>query len=246
MFVALGLWKFPIHKISDTVEFARIKENGMNQINFKCKVCNSYHEMTKKFPTGFSGWAYSNMEWSDFEEEVPSLSEKYWEHSDRVPKTGEFRIVKVQTPFDEKIGDEFYMEFVPEYVFLNGYDDVEQIHDSAIVQCRFEEVIVADEYSGWIKVKVLKVILLSELFEVYPPFLTDCKLEEYVGTCECDETDSDLVDTSWEIKYWTGQGDIGEVKTIYTDTNGFRHLILMNFYSWFDDVTYFGNIVEIK
>lgn len=216
----------------------------MNNIKFKCKCCNTYHEMIKKFPVGFSGWAYSNMEWSDYEEEVPSLSEKYQVHSDRVPKNGEFRIIKVHTPFDEKIGDEFYMEFVPEYVFFNGYDDMEQIHDTAIVQCRLEEVILTDEYSGWIRVKVLNVILLSELSEVYPPFLTNCKLEEYVGTCECDE--SDFVDAPWEMKYWTGQGDIGECKTIYTDTNGFRHLILMNYYDWFRDVTYFGNIVQTK
>ena len=233
-----------LHKVSGIAEFARTRENGMDQINFKCKACDSYHEMTKKFPAGFSGWAYSDMEWSDFEEEVPPLSEKHWIRSDRIPKMGELRIIKVKDPFDEEIGNEFYMEFMPALAFFNGYDNVEQIHDSAIVQCRLEKIVLADEDSGWIRVKILNVILLSELFETYPSFLTDRKLEEYAGVFECDE--NDFMDAPWEIKYWSSEGAIGEHRMIYMDANGIRHLVLMHYYDWYSDVTYFGNIVEIK
>lgn len=186
------------------------------------------------------------MEWSDFEEEVPSLSEEHWNRSDRVPKTGEFRIVKVLTPFEEKIGDEFYMEFMPASAFFNDYENVEQIQDSAIVQCRFEEVIVADEYSAWIRVKVLKVILLPELSRAYLPYLTHCELEEYAGMFRCDNIYTIDADAPWEDVYWTSEGEVGEDKMIYTDADGIRHLVLMHFFFIDNTITYFGNIVQTE
>lgn len=200
--------------------------------------------MKKSFPNGFSGWSYSDMEWSDFEREVTPLSEEHWSRSDRIPKIDEFRIVKVKIPFDENCGNQFYMEFMPALAFFNGYDNAEQVRDSAIVQCRFEEIILADEYCAWIKIKVLKVILLSELLEVYPPYLIDCELEEYAGAGKC--VNSDFMDVSQEIKSWSAQGDIGESKMIFIDSNGVRHLVLMHYYDFFSNVTYFGNIVQVK
>lgn len=216
----------------------------MNSIKFRCKCCNDYHEMKKKIPNGFSAWSYSDMEWSDFEKEVPPLSEEHWTRSDRIPKVGEFRIVKVKIPFYEKIRNEFYMEFMPASAFFNGYDNADQIRDSAIVQCKFEKIILADEYSAWIKIKVLKVILLSELLEIYPPCLADCELEEYAGVSRC--VDIDFMDASWEVTSWTAQGDTGESKIIYMGEDGIRHLVLMHYYDYFSNITYFGNSVQTK
>lgn len=218
----------------------------MDKTKFKCQYCNKYHEIKKEFPVGFSGWAYPDMEWSDFEKDVPPLSEKYWERSDKVPKTGEFRIVKVQTPFEERIGDDFYLEYLPASVFFNDYENAEQIQDSAIVHCRFEEIILADEYSAWIKIKVLKVILLPELSEIYPPYETDRDLEEYGGMFRCDDIYVIDADAPWEDVYWTSEGEVGEDKMIYTDTNGIRHLVLMHFLFIDSTIIYFGNIVQKK
>lgn len=214
----------------------------MNRIKFRCKVCNEYVEMEKSVPDGFAGWSYSGMEWSDFEEEVPPLSEKHWIRSDNTPKNGEIRVIKVTIPFAEETGNEFYMEFMPESAYFNGYDCSEQISDSAIVKCRLEKVLLADEYSAWIRVMVLKVFLLPELSGMYQPWLVDCELEDYAGICKCNEVE--LIDNSWESKFWTGQGDIGESKLIYIDKNGVRHLVLMNYYNFHDDISYFGNIVQ--
>lgn len=216
----------------------------MNEIKFRCKCCNDYHAMKTELPNSFSGWSYSDMEWSDFEKEVPPLSEEHWTRSDRIPKIGEFRIIKVRIPFDEKIGNEFYMEFMPASAFFNGYDNAEQIRDSAIVQCKFEKIIMADEYSAWVKIKILKVVFLSELLEICPPCLTDCELEEYAGVSKC--VDIEFMDDSWEITSWTAQGDTGESKIIYMDEDGIRHLVLMHYYDFFSNVTYFGNIVQTK
>ncbi len=215
----------------------------MKQIRFRCKYCSD-HEIRKKFTKDFFGWAYTDVEWSDFENEVPPLSEKYWEHSDRVPKMGEFRIVKVQTLFDEQIGNEFYMEFVPEDVFYNDYEDVEQIRDSAIVQCRFEELILADACVAWIKIKVLQVITFPELFEKYPVCLTDCELEGYAGMDRCENIG--FMNAPWEEKYWTSEGEVGEDKMFYTDAKGIRHLVLMHYFFIDSTITYFGNIVQSK
>lgn len=215
----------------------------MDKIKFKCKACNEYVEMQKNVPNGFSDWAYSVMEWSDFnEKEVPPLSEKHWSRSDNTPKIGEVRIIKVTKPFSEEVGNEFYMEFVPALVYFNGYDCSEQITSSAIVKCRFEKILLADEYSAWISVKVLQSFLLPELSEMYLPWLTDGELEDYAGICKCNEVE--FADVSWEIKYWTGQGDIGESKLIYIDEKDIRHLVLMSYYNFHDEISYFGNIVQ--
>lgn len=217
----------------------------MKKIKLKSTCCNRCPEI-KKIPNGFVDWAYSEMEWSDFETEaeVPSLSEKHWTRSDRIPKIDELRIIKVTSPFNEKCRNKFYIEFMPALALINGYDNTEQLRDSAIVQCSLEKIILADEYSAWIEVKILKVILLSELPEIYPPFLTNHEIEGFDGISSY--IDTDLMDDTWKIMSWSAQGDLGEEKTFYTDADGIRHLVRMYYWNFCENATYFGNIVQTE
>lgn len=218
----------------------------MKKIKLRCAYCKNYHEIKEKIPKGFAGWAYPEMDWSDFETEaeVPSLSEQYWSRSDRIPKVGELRIILVTSPFDEECGNVFRIEFMPALAHFNGYENTEELRDSAIVQCRLEKIILADEYCAWIEVKILRVILLSELPETFPPFLTDREIEGFDGISRY--IDIDLMDDTWKIMSWSAQGDLGEYKTFYTDTNGIRHLVRMSCWNFCEDVTYYGNIVQRK
>ncbi len=43
---------------------------------------------------------------------------------------------------------------------FNGYDDAGQINDSAVLKCRLEKILLADEYSVWVRVRALKVLSL--------------------------------------------------------------------------------------
>lgn len=214
------------------------------RIKLKSRGFNYYPEI-KETPYGFAGWAYSEMEWSDFETKVPPLEEQHWPRSERIPVVGESRIVLVTSPFDEKCGNTFYIEFVPPLALFNGYESAEELRDSAIVQCKFERILSADEYCAWIEVKILKVILLSELPEIYPPSQTNCEIEEFDGIRSKDIY-IDFMDDTWKIMSWSGQGDLGEYKTFYTDTNGVRHLVRLDYWVGGEHAIFFGNIVQTE
>ena len=59
------------------------------------------------------------MEWSDFTDEVPPLTQERWRiteevkkiGSNNIPNVGDVRTVRVMLPFEEEIGSEFYMDY---------------------------------------------------------------------------------------------------------------------------------------
>ncbi|MGB4092309.1 MAG: hypothetical protein WBK46_10280 [Ruminococcus flavefaciens] len=71
----------------------------MESVRLKCKTCGEYHDINKNTPVEFENWAYSKVEWSDFRDSVPPLSEEYWAHSETLPCIGETRIIKVGVTF---------------------------------------------------------------------------------------------------------------------------------------------------
>ena len=115
----------------------------MSILKFKCRCCNSYHDINRTIPVGFSGWSYPDMEWSDFTDEVPPLSQERWRITEEVkkigsnvmPRIGDVRTVRVKLPFEEEVGNEFYMDYMPASAFLDGFETADQFENSAIVKC---------------------------------------------------------------------------------------------------------------
>ena len=222
----------------------------MSVLKFRCSCCNDYHDINRTLPVGFSGWSYPGMEWSDFTDDVPPLSQKRWRitkevtkiGSDVIPAAGQIRTVRVQLPFEEEIGNEFYMDYLPVSAFLDSFDTAEQFERSAIVKCRFAEIIASDEFNAWIKVEVLDVVMFPQLVKVYSEYKTSETLEVFWTMCTC--VDTDAADGAWELMSWNAQGDIYEGKVIYTDADGVRHIVWLNIEDFFTHISYFGNIVQ--
>ena len=63
----------------------------MESVRLKCKTCGEYHDINKNTPVEFENWAYSKVEWSDFKDSVPPLSEEHWSRSETLPCVGETR-----------------------------------------------------------------------------------------------------------------------------------------------------------
>lgn len=217
----------------------------MNKVKFRCKCCKQLVEMNRTIPDGFADWAYNNISWSDFDEKVPQLSKNIWVYSDRTPKINEMRTIKVTSPFEESVGCEFNIIFQPVSILYNGWGEYpEDINKCAVVRCRFEKILAINEYEAYIRVKVIRVTPFFEIHRIYEPVFTDNDLESFAGMAKCDITE--CCTDKWEAIYWTGQGDIGENKLIYIDDNNMRHLIIMEFYSFHEDIAYIGNIINVK
>lgn len=224
-----------------------IDNTGMNSIsknsniNFKCGTCEKYVHMRKEVSHGFSDWAYDCGEWSDFDKEVPELSQEYWTRSDKVPAVGESRSIFVTNPFDEAIGNKFYMLYEPALIHFNGWEeDSDDIRKCAIVYCEFERVLLSDEYGAWIRVKVEKVYLLHELCEIFQAVKINGPIDALDGLFDKVYFQNDR----WLIMGWTGQDDVGEINWIYTDDDGERHLVMMLEYSFHVSTLSIGNVVS--
>lgn len=215
----------------------------MERVRFKCKVCGEYHDINKNTPAEFENWAYSKVEWSDFTDSVPPLSEEHWQRSETLPCVGETRIIKVLVTFDEVIGSEFYADYLTAYAFFNGHETEEQFENSAIVKCRFEEVVLSDEYNAWIKVTVTEVLPYHKIAELLPPHYVYEDFEDYGGS---KFNDTENIGDKWRIISWSIQGDVGEIEYIFTDSKGIRHLVIFNQWMMSADVIYFGNVVKIE
>ncbi|MDE7365563.1 MAG: hypothetical protein K2N27_11940 [Ruminococcus sp.] len=219
----------------------------MENLRFKCKVCQNIIEMKKEIHGDFSDWAYDCAEWSDFKENVPELSERYWERSECTPVVNENRTILVYKPFDEKIGNEFWLLYEPALLYLNGWEGYpeEDIRKCAVVRCRFEKILVSDEYSAWIVVNVQQVVFLHELYKYYEEVMTDIPIDEFEGIPKT-KCMKGFQNDKWLEIYWTAQGDCGDNKWIYTDEYGMRHLVMQMSYGFDDSVLYIGNITELK
>ena len=212
-------------------------------MRLKCRTCGEEVKKDPRVPEGFAGWAYycsdNDMEWLESGEEIPPLDcKEYWERREKRPEVGEICAILVRKPFDEDIGNEFYMQLrSPRDYFSDEMTD-EVIALGGIVKCRFESVVSRDEYKAWIKVMVLEVIMNDELCKAF---------DEYEkGTPLVPDFDEEWKYTEkWKhVLLWSGQGDLGEVCDIYTDDDGREHIVMQNYWNFHDDYVYFGNIVS--
>ena len=213
----------------------------MERLRLKCKVCGEFHDIVKKAPAEFEGWAYSVVEWSDLTDQVPPLSEEHWPRSETLPRTGETRIIKVGVTFDEFPGNGFYADYRTADAFFNGHETEDQLGNSAIVKCRFDEVLLSDEYSAWIRVTVLQVLPYDKLAELLPTRYINEALEDYI---QVDDTED--IGEKWRIITWSAQGDLGDTIFIFKDSSNVRHMVVRENWCMSKDIVYFGNVMEKK
>ena len=146
----------------------------MAVLKFKCRCCNSYHDINRTVPTGFSGWSYPGMEWSDFTDDVPPLTQERWRiteevkkiGSDVIPKTGDVRTVRVMLPFEEEIGSEFYMDYKPVSAVSKPGCSANQL--------RYERAAHAadDKFIGFIGRNTVKSVRQAHFNSVFKPGFT--------------------------------------------------------------------------
>ncbi|MCM1131991.1 MAG: hypothetical protein NC340_00810 [Ruminococcus flavefaciens] len=215
----------------------------MNRIQFLCKCCKQPVRITRTIPEGFADWAYNNIIWTDFDEKVPPPSKNIFMNSDRIPRAGELRTIQVASPFAESVGSEFNAIFSPVSILGNGWGEYpEDIDKCAVVRCHSEKILAIDKYGAYLRVKVQHVTPFAEIPDTYEPVFTDDDLESVAGMCKCDTVECRT--DKWEAVYWTGQSDIGENKLICIDRNRLRHLIIIEYYDFHEDIAYIGNIIN--
>ena len=223
-------------------------------MNFLCRCCKSRITKGNRTPqmiesAGIHDVGY-RVEWMEEPEgnaqSVP-VHERQWIYSNQQPVIGEDRILKVEKPFDENIGDEFTTIFEPFEMFMNGWDCAESPEDIdkvCAVRCRFDEVLRADDFSAFITVRVLNVVPLHRLYEVIPETVTDYPFFEDFGICE--KVWTEYEDEHRLYREWNAQGDVGQEQLICTDDNGIRHEVLTSEWDMHDDFYYFHNLVNKK
>lgn len=218
----------------------------MDNIFFKCACCNNIIRMKKEIKEHFVDWAYYyGVEWSDFDEDVPELSEEDWDRSETTPVVNEKRTLHVWKPFDESIGSEFWVLFEPALCYFEGWDfvDKNEIDKCAIIRCKLTKILKRNEYEAWVVVDVLEVVFLSELHKYYQPCFADIDINMFKGIPpKCCQTLCD--NDNWFVTCWDAQGDCGEDKWIYIDENGTRHLVMQSWFDFDNGIVYLGNIIQ--
>ena len=212
---------------------------------FKCNICENDIHMNKKTINEFQEWAYEDcVEWTNLDDEIPSLDKDIFGGTLNVetPQIGEEKILFVKKPFDEELGNEFYVKFEPALIHYNGYDGyIEEFPKCAIVKCRFEKIISYNEYCAFIRVIVIDVILLHDIYKRFPEKTNKEPIEEFGVRAEV------IVENeSWTIIAWSMQGDVGGCRWIYTDIDGKRHLVMEDYYSFDEEILYVGNITAFE
>lgn len=193
-------------------------------MTFKCSVCGDTEKLIKKSGSSLYDIAYDDIiEWSDFNsiQEVPDINEKGWVRSDRMPRAGTNRIVRACFPFNFETGDTFHVLFMPAWSFFNGWEDYpEEISQSAVVHCKFDEIISYNDNYAWIIIHIIKVTPLDKLHETYPQEIT----EKF-------EPENNKRGTLFEYGCWSIYNnpyeDWGDWYLFFTDSNMEKHMILV-------------------
>lgn len=211
-------------------------------MKFKCKCCDQIVDEKPHFAAGLSEFAY-NAEWLENGEPVPPLEERVWTRADELPRAGERRIIKVgaYTTFNGEVGDSFNVLFLPANSALNGWDEApEELERSAVVSCVFERIIKADEYQAFAEIAINSVTTLPELLR--RPFR---KTESLFAGGFGKYLQLEFTWKNWEYYSFDAQGDCGDWRLIFVDSEGVRHLILQCDWAWHGGLVLFGNSIAI-
>lgn len=188
-------------------------------MTFKCSVCGSTVKLKKESGSSLYDIAYDEIiDWSDFNsiQEVPDINEKGWVRSDIIPRAGTNRIVRACFPFSFETGDTFHVLFTPALSFFNGWDSYpEEIAQSAIVHCKFDEIISYNDKYAWIIIHIIKATPLDKLHETYPQEIKE----------KFNFENPDFEYGNWSM-YSDSCEDWGNRYLFFTDSNMEKHMIL--------------------
>ena len=200
--------------------------------------------MEKDVIEGFHDWAYgNNLVWTVLENEILQLEEPSGEQiCDETPQVGDQKVLFVQEPFDEEFGNVFLSFYQPPMVYFNDFDEIskEDISKCAFIRCKYEGNIRANEVCAYIRVRVLEVIKILDIYKYYPETITSESINNSCGAI----LDEIYEDESWSVAGWSAQGDLGDAIYVYRDSNGKRHLVMKYSFDFHKDIYYLGNIVE--
>ena len=182
--------------------------NTREKLSFSCSVCGAAATPEKTVLDGFNIIAYDMMaEWSDFtkDDDLENKGE-HWTRSNEMPVKNRIRVIKVHNPFNFEIGESFWLLFTPALSFFNGWDShPEEIDQSAIVQCRFENILHQNENDAWIEIRILDVIPLLDMAEKF----SSKRDMKYLDSLKNGEYSWKFEHKHWIYYSWSAQGDLG-------------------------------------
>ncbi len=206
---------------------------------FKCRCCGETVDEIPKLTAGMSELIFEP-EWLAKGEDVPPLGKDIWLRSDEFPQVGERRIVKVGAPFKADIGESVSFLYLPANAALNDWDSApEELELSAVVYGTFVKVLSSDLYAAWIEIVIEEVIPFPEVYRHYPCRKVSSLFEGGFG----EYTDLDFRWDNWDYYMFTAQGDCGEWRLIFTDSEGVRHLVMFYEYGIHEGYVQVGNAV---
>lgn len=219
------------------------------KLNLECKTCGRTCADTEKAdsksasPFLFRGYDKS-LAWSDFIDRVPDLENHSWERSNTPPKAGEGRLVKIKYPFCQSSEETFWTLYQPAWSSRSGWGDYpEEIDLSAFVECRLTDVVSSTPYEAWARVKVERVIKLSDACSVFP---TNSDDREFVNTLlEFTQNRDVTVYENWILFSASFEGDIGQWALVTTKDNNY-HLVMFGNWGFDESTAYFGNLFQSK
>lgn len=203
---------------------------------FGCS-CGGLVEDKAKVKLNFFGAGYDTcVEWTDFDEDVPDLDERIWHTSYNIPKIGEVRTTRVRMPFNEVVGDEFFVLYRP----VNDWRKAEEIDSSAIVKCRFEKILTKNDNGAWVKVKVIEVLRLNEIYDKIPVIKGEPDMSLFDSAIR-----ESYIETfgDWIRITWSAQCDWEEWVLIRRDVDGSDRAIIYGEWDFHMDFFSFGNLV---
>ena len=175
------------------------------------------------------------------------LSEKDCWYLDAPPKVGETHTVRVTAPFDAELGGTCTLLFEPSMIYLYGCEQetpAEEFERISVALCRFSEFLQADGDSALIRVEVLHVLPIDQLYRAIPEALTDYPFLEAFGKGSGQRIFTTYRDRHWLCRLWRAEGDLGQHQWIYTDEGGKMHEIVFGDWCFQETRYHLGNRVN--
>ncbi len=208
------------------------------RLTFRCSCGGEVEKANVKL--NFFGAGYDTcVEWTDFDEDVPDLDERRWYYSNNIPIVGEVRTTKVRIPFDESIGDEFFVLYRPECTSANGRDKAVVFDNAAIVKCRFEKILTKNDNCAWVKVKIVEVLRLNEIYDKIPVIKGEPDMRLFDSMIRDSYVESF---GNWIRITWSAQDDWAEWVLIRHDVDGSDRAVIHGEWDFHMDFFSFGNL----
>lgn len=212
----------------------------IKRLAFTCRVCGAKVVPSKTILDGFEMISYDEMvEWTDFTDNLPDLDEQIWQRSEVAPSQGEIKTVKVHSPFNFELEEQFWLLFMPASSYFNGWSEhPEEVDKSALIKCSFENILVTSEACAWIQIKILEVLPLGEISNRFPVIQCNKYLADLKAFSNVDTTDY----KDWIEYSWSAQSDLGSWALVHKQDSGKHHMVLYCDWGFHYNNVYCGNM----